>query len=110
MASLRSLDPRLRPLAAAFIRAIERAGIRVTITSTRRSLDEQKRLYDRYRQGRSRYPAARPGTSTHGAGLAFDLALDPPRYAEAGAVWEELGLTWGGRFKDPIHFDARPHG
>jgi hypothetical protein len=108
VASLRSLDPALRPLASAFVRVLQQAGVQVTITSTRRSLDEQKRLYQNYRAGRSKYPAARPGTSTHGLGYAFDLHLDPPVYEQAGAIWEGLGLTWGGRFKDKIHFDARP--
>lgn len=82
--------------------------MRVVVTSARRSLDEQRRLYARYQAGRSRYPAARPGTSTHGLGLAFDVHLDPPVYEAAGAFWERLGLTWGGRFGDRIHFDARP--
>lgn len=108
MASTRSLHPAFAPVARAFIRMLEDAGIRVTVTSTRRSLDEQRKLYNDYLAGRSRYPAAAPGKSTHGAGLAFDLHLDPPLYAQAGAAWESLGLTWGGRFRDKIHFDARP--
>lgn len=117
MASLRTLDPRLRDLAAAFIRVLEANGIRVIVTSARRSLTEQKRLYNAYISGRSKFPAAKPGSSTHGSGLAFDLNLDgispgkdPPypwQYQAAGLLWEALGLRWGGRFQDPIHFDAR---
>lgn len=110
MASLRSLDPRVRPIAAAFIRLLQRAGVRVTVTSTRRSLDEQKKLYANYIAGKSKYPAARPGTSTHGIGAAFDLHLEPPVYAQAGQLWERAGFTWGGRFNDQIHFDVRPRG
>ncbi len=82
--------------------------MRVLVTSARRSLDEQRELYARYLRGESRFPAAPPGRSTHGAGLAFDIKLDPPNYNEAGRIWEALGLTWGGRFRDPIHFDVRP--
>jgi D-alanyl-D-alanine carboxypeptidase-like protein len=108
VASLRTLDPRVRPLAQAFIRALEQAGVRVIVTSTRRSLDEQKKLYADYLAGRSKYPAARPGTSTHGVGAAFDLHLEPPVYQQAGELWERLGFTWGGRFQDKIHFDVRP--
>lgn len=108
MASLRTLDPRVRSIAAWFVRALTRGGVRVTITSTRRSLDTQRKLYADYVAGRSRYPAARPGTSTHGIGIAFDLHLDPPVYREAGQLWESLGFTWGGRFNDQIHFDFRP--
>jgi len=107
MASLRTLDARVAPLAKWFIARLKEAGITVTVTSTRRSMSEQRKLYAAYRAGRSKYPAAAPGASTHGLGFAFDLHLDPPRYAEAGALWEALGLTWGGRFSDPIHFDIR---
>jgi hypothetical protein len=115
MASLRSLHPGLVPAAQWFVRALERAGINVTITSTRRDLDEQKQLYDCYRRtgcsncrrGPGCFPAAAPGHGYHGIGVAFDLHLDPPRYRDAGALWERMGGTWGGHFGDPIHFDAR---
>lgn len=108
MASLRTLDTRVQPIARWFIRALQSAGIRVTITSTRRSMATQRRLYNEFLAGRSKYPVAKPGTSTHGLGQAFDLHLDPPRYEDAGRLWEALGLTWGGRFNDRIHFDVRP--
>lgn len=108
MASTRTLDPRVKPLADAFIKALRAEGITVEVKSTRRSLDTQAKLYADYKAGRSRFPAAAPGHSTHGAGLAFDLKLTPPVYKEAGEAWESLGLTWGGRFEDPIHFDVRP--
>jgi len=107
MASLRSLDPRAYPIAQAFVALLERAGVSVTVTSTRRDLDQQARLYAAYKAGRSKYPAAPPGQSTHGLGIAFDLHLDPPVYAAAGALWERIGGTWGGRFDDEIHFDFR---
>lgn len=110
MASTRDLDQRAKPIADAFIRALKRAGIRVIVTSTRRSLDKQAQLYRNYLAGKSKYPAAPPGQSTHGAGLAFDLNLVPPLYREAGALWESIGFTWGGRFSDPIHFDFRSRG
>jgi LAS superfamily LD-carboxypeptidase LdcB len=110
VASLRALDPQLYPVAAQFVTLLESAGVTVTVTSTRRSIDEQTRLYNAYIAGKSKYPAAPPGESTHGGGWAFDLHLDPPVYAQAGAIWERMGFTWGGRFKDEIHFDARPRG
>lgn len=107
VASLRTLDSRVYPIAQAFVRALTRAGITVKVTSARRSMEEQQRLYARYKAGLSKYPAAKPGSSTHGVGIAFDLKLDPPLYDLAGQVWESLGYTWGGRFSDPIHFDFR---
>jgi len=115
VASLRSLAPELVPAAQWFVRYLERAGVTVTITSTRRDLDEQAQLYNCFkrtgcsncRRTPSCYPAAPPGRGYHGIGVAMDLHLDPPVYAQAGALWERLGGTWGGRFGDRIHFDAR---
>lgn len=108
MASTRTLDNDTRPIVDRFIRFLRAHGVTVTVTSTRRSMAEQKKLYDNYRAGRSKYPAAAPGKSTHGAGVAVDLHLDPPVYADAGRAWEHAGYTWGGRFNDEIHFDTRP--
>jgi hypothetical protein len=98
----------VRPIAQKFVRLLSEAGIRVLVTSTRRDAAKQAKLYADFLAGRSRFPAAPPGRSTHGIGIAFDLKLDPPVYADAGRVWEEAGFTWGGRFRDPIHFDFRP--
>lgn len=105
--SLRTLDERVAPIFQAFIRALEQAGISVTVTSARRNQDEQAKLYAAYKAGKSKYPAAAPGHSTHALGIAVDLHLDPPVYEAVGELWEQLGGTWGGRFDDPIHFDVR---
>jgi hypothetical protein len=124
VASLRDLDTDLAPVARAFVRIIESpmfaafAGVpqvRVTVTSTRRGPDKQRALWDCYRRTGCAncrrtpncFPAAPPGKSTHALGIAFDLKLVPAVYAKAGQLWEALGFTWGGRFNDPIHFDAR---
>lgn len=104
--STRTLATWLRPHADAFIRYLEAHGIRVTVASTRRSIDTQRTLYANFRAGCSRLPAAPPGRSQHGIGRAFDLHLEPPEYAAAGRVWESIGGTWGGRFRDPVHFEA----
>ena len=108
MASLRTLDPRVRTIAQQFVRWLQSNGVNVTVTSARRSPAEQAKLYAAYKAGRSKFPAAPPGQSTHGIGYAFDLHLDPPLYAQAGAAWERAGFTWGGRFNDRVHFDVRP--
>jgi hypothetical protein len=105
--SLRTLDSRVAPVFQAFIQALERAGVRVTVTSARRSTDEQAKLFAAYKAGKSKYPAAAPGHSTHALGIAVDLHLDPPVYGIVGPIWEALGGTWGGRFNDEIHFDVR---
>lgn len=124
MASLRDLDSSVQRIASTFVRVIESptfarfAGVqqvRATVTSTRRGPDKQRQLWDCYkrtgcsncRRTSSCFPAAPPGQSTHGLGIAFDVHLSPPVYAAAGRLWEALGFTWGGRFNDPIHFDFR---
>lgn len=104
--STRTLDGGLQGIARAFVAALEANGIKVTISSTRRSLDTQRALYTNFQRGCSRLPAAAPGKSMHGLGRAFDLHLEPPVYELAGEFWESIGGTWGGRFNDPVHFEA----
>jgi hypothetical protein len=100
-------NPRQR-LAQSLIDLARSYGVRVEVTSVRRSWAQQRRLYDRYKKGLSRFPAAPPGTSTHEKGLAFDLYVEPREALDwMGSLWERVGLTWGGRFHDPIHFDFR---
>lgn len=109
-ASLRELHPAVRPLAEAFVKAVEDADIAVTITSVVRSRADQERLYERARAGLQHYPVAHPGESLHECGLAWDMVLDPPEYTTVGEVWESLGFRWGGRFRDRVHFDFLPTG
>lgn len=79
----------------------------VQLTSTGRSRTEQVKLYRRYLAGKSKYPAAPPGTSKHELGLAFDVWHQDPRVLQwLGKVWESWGGRWGGRFNDPIHFEV----
>jgi hypothetical protein len=114
---LRTLDHRVQPFVRDFLLALAKLGIHSRITSGRRDRATQVRLWNAYRSGRSKFPAARPGTSIHETGLAFDVILQhivppsrppyPHPYEVAGRIWEGLGLTWGGRFRDPIHFDFR---
>lgn len=118
-ASLRTLSQRAQPIAKAFIAHLAKNGLRVTLTSTRRDMKLQRRLYQNFqrcgcsdcgkRPGQAGcVPAAAPGKSTHGQGMAFDLHIVPEwGYRAAGELWESMGFTWGGRFDDPIHFDFR---
>lgn len=107
MASLRTLNSEFRPYAEAFVQWLVDQGLRVTVTSARRSSGEQARLYARYKSGQSKYPAAPPGSSTHESGLAFDAVVSPPEYqTAAGQAWEQMGGRWGGRFSDAVHFEA----
>lgn len=81
-----ALDPSVREAAEYAVAIAAEYGIKVTITSTGRSLSEQQFLYNRYqdclrrkervwpgnKNAACRYPAAAPGRSAHGVGLAFD--------------------------------------
>lgn len=110
-AGLSSLDRRFRPYAKVLINAARAAGFNPQVTSTRRSLSTQRRLYRDYLQGKSPYPAAPPGASQHNVGLAFDMTTaDRSMLAEVGKLWESFGpgFRWGGRFGDPVHFDFKP--
>ncbi len=98
------LRPEFRPWATWLYRVAEFNRLRPRVTSTYRSFSQQERLYRDYLQGRSRYPAARPGASLHNFGLAFDMVSD--NLEGLGHVWESVGGRWGGRFRDPIHFDT----
>lgn len=37
---------------------------------------------------------------------AFDILGPEPELERLGAIWEGVGGVWGGRFGDPIHFEA----
>ena len=77
------------------------------VTSSYRSYSEQWMLWRRYLNGQSRYPAAPPGRSWHNYGRAWDVDdADPRQLQEMGMIWESWGGRWGGRFGDPIHFEA----
>lgn len=114
---IRTLDARVQPFVRDFLAHLAKQGIRSHITSARRSPTKQAQLYRAAKAGKSRFPAAPPGKSTHATGLAFDVVFnglsppaDPPYpwpYDAVGRLWESMGLTWGGRFRDPIHFDFR---
>ena len=104
---LGSLDAGLVGAARWFVDGLRSAGLSVVVTSSRRSFAQQATLYaSRYSNP---YPVARPGTSKHERGLAFDVAISLRQYeAWAGAQWERLGGRWGGRFRqyDGVHFEA----
>lgn len=110
------LDPGFRPYAEWLIKQVQAAGLKPQITSVRRSTAKQAALYRAYITGKSRLPAAKPGTSKHERGLAFDFVLPQlhglsvkemtTAMEPIGRAWESIGGRWGGRFKDPVHFEA----
>lgn len=102
-----SLHPAFQPWASALYDVAVRFGLSPRVTSTYRSVAEQRILFDRYRAGLSSLPAAAPGHSLHNYGLAFDMVVaNPEAQRWLGAVWKSWGGRWGGDFNDPVHFDT----
>lgn len=112
MADLKKLAPYLQPYAQYLYKIGKYYDPLLMVTSGFRSPRKQAQLYEAYIRGSSRIPAAPPGRSLHGYGLAFDLARigkDPfndPLLNWLGAVWESWGGQYGGQ-RDPVHFQAR---
>lgn len=97
-------DVRVRALFQALDQVAKDHGLNPRVTSLYRSSADQARLYDRYVRGLSQLPAAPPGRSLHERGRAMDLVADHLDWL--GLVWEHWGGRWGGRFKDPVHFEV----
>ncbi len=112
MASLRDLHPDLVPWARWIYSLGKSYDPLLVVTSARRSAAKQQRLYDAWRSGESRIPAASPGRSLHEYGLAFDMArigkdpLNDPLLDWLGQVWTSVGGRHGGK-RDPVHFQPR---
>ena len=64
----------------------------VTVTSTFRSLGQQRKLYAAFQAGRSQFPANPPGQSGHNYGLAWD------------SVVPEAYIGWWGRVREAVGF------
>lgn len=109
---IEDLIPEMQELARAFQQAMADNAVEFIFTCTTRTQEEQEALYA---QGRTK-----PGRfvtwtlkSKHIEGKAFDIAIiengkitwSESAYIVAGTIGEEIGLRWGGRFKNP----DRPH-
>ncbi len=102
---LGTLDTRLRPWVDWLLRYASYYGLQTTVTSVRRSVQLQAKLYQDYLAGRSRLPAAPPGRSKHQLGLAVDIVVQPQQYQSwLGSVWKSVGGKWYA--SDPVHFEV----
>ena len=96
----------------AFLEDCEDEGLQVRVTEVRRSAARQEALY---RQGRTAPGPIVTWTrqSAHLRGRAFDITLvgapqyedDPEAWQLLGEIGEDLGLKWGGHFRDYGHFE-----
>lgn len=125
----------LQPLLVARLMQLARLlrpeGIGFRVVSGLRSLAKQKALYDAWKAGKSKLPAANPASCVyHCKGLAADVQLydiasgsswptfgASTPWAAFGKAAEACGLTWGGRWGtwgvegagwDPVHVELRP--
>jgi hypothetical protein len=118
---LQGLDPRvLAALKKIQADALAR-GIQTNILSAFRTRKDQEELYANYQAGQMGQPlpfpdrgavplAARPGTSPHEKGFAFDLqATDPSRQSELWSLAPSSGLKALG-MRDPAHFELADGG
>lgn len=102
---IEQLLPNIQPYARELIRRFASRGAQ--ITSVYRNPAEQYRLWTAYlARGRRPPPVAPPGRSMHQVHRAMDIEAAPNVLLEMGLLWEYWGGRWGGRFGDPIHFEA----
>ena len=83
--------------------ASEVYGKPLTITSGFRTSDKQKELYEAYKSGRSKFPAAPPGSSKHERGMAVDIGEYQDPAAVRALASQGLMQTVSG---DPVHFEV----
>jgi hypothetical protein len=108
--SFSDLHPVFRPWAVALYRGAERAGLNPRVTSTYRSIAEQRILYNRRNRVLSGelpssaqpFPVAVPGRSRHNHRAAFDMVVDRSGRRLVADVWR----SWGGFWTegDSVHY------
>lgn len=117
MKDISSLLPKVQVMAHAFIDKCAAQGIKVGITSTYRSFQEQDALYA---QGRTTAGSvvtnAKGGQSMHNYKVALDFCPmtadgnfewnDKAMFTKIGMIGESCGFEWGGRW---VSFLDLPH-
>lgn len=108
---INALNPLAQSACKLFLETCKNQGINVFVTETYRSQARQNYLYA---QGRTRAGQVVTWTtnSNHTGRMAWDIAVSPPKNLydiatlnRAGQVAKQLGITWGGSWKNP----DRPH-
>ena len=113
--NIATLEPKTAALAREHLRRLAAEGLNFKVTSGTRTFAEQAKLYAQGRTAKGpKVTNARPGSSWHNFGVAYDLTLfsgknpiwESKHYDTAGRIGKELGLRWGGDFRSIID---RPH-
>jgi len=110
--SLDDLNPKVKKLAEQFIKACKDASIDILIYSTYRDAESQNELYAQGRTKPGRIVTnAKAGFSYHNWRCAFDFVPivngkarwdDSAAYAKCGAIAEDLGFEWAGRWSGKL--------
>ena len=115
-----TLLPEVRQMARTLVQKAAQGGIRIKVISGLRSYQEQDALYAFGRTTPGEIVTnARAGHSHHNFGTAFDVGVfegnrylaASPKYRAVGVLGVDLGLEWGGNWKDFVdqpHFQLRP--
>ena len=101
---LRGLHPDVRGAAEYAIDIARYYGINPQVTSGYRSNREQQRLRTAWENGRSRFPANRPGDSSHNFGLSFDSWVPPSDLPLWNAIRAWVGFQLIA--KDEVHAEV----
>jgi len=118
--NIATLLPEVRPFARTLVQKAANAGIRIKVISGLRTFDEQNALFAKGRTAPGPVVTnAKGGFSNHNFGIAFDIGVfegnsylpESPKYKAVGALGMDIGLEWGGNWKDLAdqpHFQLRP--
>lgn len=90
---LRGLSPNVRAAGETALELARYFQVPVTVTSTYRSLQEQRRLRQLWEAGLSRFPANRAGDSAHNFGWAFDSVTQPSLQRDWNLIREWVGFA-----------------
>jgi uncharacterized protein YcbK (DUF882 family) len=93
----------LVPYVQALRSRAQELGATFHLTSGYRSVEQQQSLRVRWEAGDPSVLAPPAKNSLHLLGLAVDLESNA--LPQLGAYAESIGMRWGGRFQDPVHFD-----
>jgi peptidoglycan L-alanyl-D-glutamate endopeptidase CwlK len=111
-----ALYPPFKALVDKLLFKAQEFGLNVEVHQGLRTFQQQQKLYDQGRKTPGKIVTrARPGFSFHQYGIAADIVFkkngkwswsEEHDWNKLGELGEEIGLTWGGRFrKNP----DRPH-
>lgn len=120
MNKLDLLKPKVKRLAEELIKSCKKEKIKILITQTLRTKEEQDTLYAQGRTTKgSIVTNAKGGYSYHNFGVAFDFCTivegkpawkNKKLFNKVGSLGVSLGLEWGGNwktFQDLPHFQYR---